>query len=203
MLISRRRRFVYAAFNKTASTSIEQALAPYGSRWARWRLRRRYARLKLPVVFKHARPVVLRDLLGEETWRSSFTFAFVRNPFDRLVSVYNYHREAKPREHPLASQLEFPEWVLAGGSGSMSRLMSEFVCDDDGNQVLDFVGRFEHLERDFAQVCARIGLSASLPRRNVSRHDHYSTYYSEAARREVERRFQRDLDMFGYTFEHP
>jgi len=203
MLISTRPPFVFCAFNKTGSTSIESALEPYNSKWRRWLLRRRYARLGQPVVFKHARPLVFRSLLGEKTWDRSFTFCFVRNPFARVVSEYYYQRQTIPDIHPLASQVGFEEWILAGGAGSFRRLMSEFVCDDEGRQILDFVGRFENLAEDFAEVCRRLGVNVSLPCLNPTRHAHYSEYYSDVARAEVERRFGPDLEMFGYSFERP
>lgn len=93
--------------------------------------------------------------------------------------------------------------MLKGGSGSTVRLMSEFICDEEGREIFDFVGRFETLDADFAAVCERLGLSARLPHNNVSAHRHYSVYYSDAARVAVEEMLGADLERFGYRFERP
>ena len=204
MLISSRPPFIFLAFNKTGTASIEQALLPLNDRLRRRLLRMRYERLGEPVVFKHARPQHIRDLVGEKTWQKSFTFCFVRNPFDRAVSVYHFHKQRVADRHPLASELGFEQWLLAGGDGSVMRLMSEFISDDEGTQIVDFVGRYENLTDDFARVVDRLGLhGVQLPKKNVTVHNHYSAYYTEVARAEIERRLGADLERFGYSFERP
>lgn len=187
--------------NKTGSTAIEHALADHDDRWARQLLRFRYSLGRPEVIFKHARPSDIRDIVGERLWDATFTFCFVRNPFDRLVSLYHYHQQRRADRHPLASALPFEEWLAAGGSGSAARSQVAFVTDDAGRQVVDYVGRFEHLEADFATVCDRIGIAARLDRVNSSAHRHWSTYYTPRARAIVEERFAEDLRHFGYGFE--
>ena len=46
---------------------------------------------------------------------------------------------------------------------------SEFLYDEDGNCLVDFVGRFESLQQDFDTVSRRIfGEPVTLPHRNES-----------------------------------
>lgn len=201
MILSNRKRFVFFAFNKTGSSSIERALGAYQSRIAtRW-LRVKYSHRGHPAIFKHASPLHVRPLLGERKWADYFKFCFVRNPFDRLVSLYFYHRQRIPTTHPLASQLTFDDWLLGGGAGSALRLMTDFVTDESGNLILDFIGRYENLASDFRTVCGQLGIKAELPYDNSTRRDHYSNYYSDRTRNEVERLFAEDLERFDYTFE--
>ncbi len=42
-----------------------------------------------------------------------------------------------------------------------------------------------------------------LPKKNVTVHDHYSTYYTDNARALIEQRLGADLERFGYRFERP
>ena len=202
MVVSHSKKFLFFAFNKTGSSSIEGALRPYESTAAHNWLRLRYTLEHNPVIFKHVRPLEIQRLMNRSKWDAYFKFCFVRNPFERLVSLYSYHRQGVPETHPLATKLTFEDWISAGGSGSAQRLMSEFVCDDAGKVIVDFIGRYEDLQSSFQTVCDRLDIEDRLPHLNRSRHAHYSTYYTDRARREVEQRFARDLEMFDYSFEH-
>jgi hypothetical protein len=44
----------------------------------------------------------------------------------------------------------------------------DFVCDEDGNTLVDFVGRYENLQDDFDFVCKKIDIyPVKLPKWNV------------------------------------
>ena len=87
-------------------------------------------------------------LATKEQFDSYFKFAFVRNPFARLVSEYRYRL--------LARKYDFNTWVMnelprPAWNDQYCHILPQydFVYDDDGRLVVDFVGRFEHLSRDF------------------------------------------------------
>ena len=67
--------------------------------------------------------------------------------------------------------------------------------------MVDFIGRFERLADDFHLICSRIGVSASLPKENVSRVKPYQEYYSEETKELVRRTFEPDISLFKYDFE--
>ncbi len=78
----------------------------------------------------------------------------------------------------------------------------QFILDDNGHLLVDFVGRFENLQDDFVYVCQRIGLPhLSLPHVNAShRRPDYRSYYNEYTKHLVEEYFRRDIELFGYSF---
>ena len=80
--------------------------------------------------------------------------------------------------------------------------MTSMIVDEDGASIVDFVGRFENLQADFAAVCDRIGLHRTgLPHENRSDgRKAYRDYYSEETRDIVARYFKRDIERFGYEF---
>lgn len=204
MLISDQKSFIFFAINKTASSSIQTALQPYQNTLFYYWLRLQY-KIRMstkPAVFKHARPMDIRELIDSRRWQTYWKFCFVRNPFDRLVSLYFYQKHiSRAARHPAATQLNFEQWLLSGGSGSARRSMNEFICDESAAPIVDFVGRYETLEQDFETICNHLAIEAKLPHMNRSRHTHYSVYYTDRARQEVERRFARDLEIFNYRFE--
>lgn len=135
-----------------------------------------------------------------------FTFAFVRNPWDRMVSAWkstNVSRKYADKE--FKSFLEFiftdkPNMLRA------SHILSYFdpsykLFDRDDRQVVDFIGRFEILQEGFDEVCRLIGATPrKLQHLNKSEHQAYSQYYDLESKEFVESRFSKDIEYFNYSF---
>ena len=200
MVISTEKKFIFFAFNKTGTTSIENVLGHYENRTKYLYLSCKYKFLKEPpVFFKHVRPWYIKQLMGDKAWGNYFTFSFVRNPWDRAVSLYFYHRKS-PEKWPLARG-DFASWVRGGGTGSARKSMSEFICDDKGKTIIDFIGKYENLEGDFIKVCNQIGLATSrLPHLNQSTAGDYHKYYTPETRDIVGSWSKADIEKFGYEF---
>ncbi len=60
--------------------------------------------------------------------------------------------------------------------------------------------RFENLEVDFQHICARLGISATLPKLNVSKSKRYQKFYSEKSIALVRKTFAPDIELFNYEF---
>lgn len=152
-----------------------------------------------------------------DRWARYFKFAFVRNPWDRFLSLYSYFANMAPghRWHQ-GPNIDVAEKVKRYGSfGRFCRgfctsgLDLDFhfwpqlfwIGDAQGNVLVDFVGRFEHLQADFDAVCARLGVGRTvLPRCNTSRHGHHAPYYDPTTARIVGALYRADVEQFGYRF---
>jgi hypothetical protein len=156
---------------------------------------------------QHLPAGVLRELLPEAVWNSYFKFAFVRNPWDLLVSMYHYlkshtatpgHQQRNPDMHELIRRSpDFDSYVRLYSLQLTD--MSALLCDDE-RELVDFVGRYERMEEDFASACRAIGIDIALPHVNRSEHAHYRDYYSAETKSIVSRLFARDIERFQYTF---
>lgn len=144
---------------------------------------------------QHLTASELRDLVGEE-FNNYFRFAFVRNPWERMVSIYFYHRKVTGE---IAS---FPEFLKRAEGHRKNHLVPqhEFVFDKDGNRLVDFVGRFERMPDDFSKVCAALKIERELPHLNAATIGDYRSYYDDAARRIIERVYGEDIERFSYAF---
>lgn len=160
-------------------------------------------------------------LSGEE-FRSLFKFAFVRNPWARLVSEYRYRHYDRRRS--------FREFVTTGlptrdaYSDFYRHIMPqyEFLHDADGELLVDYVGRFETLQNDFDTVCSRLGITEStlphvnssgvrpgilgrvknwIPRRTGSPGMPFRSYYDEELVEIVGEIYAKDISTFGYRFD--
>lgn len=211
MLISYRHDFLFFHVYKVAGTSMRRALEPFAHRpetrpvnrlLARsgWKHGLPLHRWRVPPVHSKAREA--RAWLPRAIWEGFFKFAFVRNPWDWQVSLYHYMLgKASHKQHRLMQGLESFEEYIEWRVREDRHLQSEFVTNEGGRIIVDFVGRFERLGEDFGHVCRVVGIDAELPHVNPSRHDDYRTYYSERARRLVAEHFAEDIERFGYRFE--
>jgi hypothetical protein len=148
-----------------------------------------------------------------------FKFAFVRNPWDRLVSCYMSKivhggtgmKMGKYGEVTLRSDMSFGEFVEAvcrvpdEVADPHFRSQHVTICDDGpGKAVLaDFVGRFENLEEDFGVVAQKIGLRAGLSHTNKSENTNslsYRDFYDDRLAKMVGERYREDADLFDYSF---
>jgi hypothetical protein len=192
MLLSLRHKFIFIHIYKAAGTSVTHALRPF-SREPLLRPR------TVPRLPDHITAAELRDTIGD-LFDRCFKFTFVRNPWDWQVSLYHYMRQTRKHpQHQLVRGMSFDDYIRWRVTED-KHLQKEFVTDAEGKTIVDFIGRFEILESDFAAVCARIGISASLPHRNPSRHADYRTYYDDATRELIATHFREDIEMFGYAF---
>ncbi len=211
MLISYSHQFLFIHVYKVAGTSIRRALAPFAHRPEQKLVNRMLRKLGrdsgLPLsryrVFPpHAKARELQARLPADVFTDFFKFAFVRNPWDWQVSLYHYMLQKDTHgQNPLVEAFEsfdaYVEWRVSEDLW----LQKEFVTDERGRLLVDFVGRFERLEGDFGRVCRKLGIETELPYVNPSSHRDYRTYYSAHSRRLIEEHFAEDIELFEYEFD--
>jgi hypothetical protein len=218
MLISYSHQFLFIHVGKTGGMSMREVLKQYAQEPERFKIRR-------PAKMNSDRPNPLytvwetlllhakaRDVQKEvppEIFESFFKFAFVRNPWDLMVSMYHFilRDPAVPRHEQVkaAGSFEgFVDWVRATADPfpkGITKLQSEMLTDEQGRLLVDYIGHYEQLEEDFADVARRVGIADRLPHLNRSQHKDYRSYYSDRTRELVGECFKTDIDLFGYTFD--
>lgn len=159
-------------------------------------------------------------LMGLDHWNQYFSFGFVRNPWDRLVSWYTMIQETPPPGkiklwgYVHQNALNFEEFIVNCTDTvteerdgylyrkSFVRPQYQYFTDKSGEKAVSFIGKFENLQDDFNAVLSRAGLNPiTLPRLNTTRTKDYKTCYSDRTRALVAERFARDIEYFGYTFD--
>jgi hypothetical protein len=73
-----------------------------------------------------------------------------------------------------------------------------FLQDAEGRQLVDFVGRFERLEQDYASIMERLGLDVGLPHLNRTAGRDYQTWYTAESAAAVVRLWAVDFRTLGY-----
>lgn len=96
-------------------------------------------------------PAWLVKAFLRDQWNTFFKFAFVRNPWDLTVSRFHWDRFMN--RHCFD---DFGLWVRQRNTWHWDILHQ--YTHINGKPALDFVGRYETLENDFAYVCEKTGL---------------------------------------------
>jgi hypothetical protein len=206
MLISESKSFLFVHVQKTAGTSLADILAPHALQPMDGRLNKLASDLGLVRDWrkfhfrKHANLRKAQSVLPASVYDGMFKFAFVRNPWERLVSWYQYVQKTPAHEdcRPGEAFADFARRFL----DKPRRAQWWMIEDRSGGMGLDFVGRFENLNEDIAQICSRIGITPqALPHRNKMASKDYRTFYDQALARAVEKTWAREIDAFGYCFD--
>ena len=205
MIVSHRHRFIFFAVPRTGTHAIRTALGPVLGD-DDWQQQSLTEQVRLPVAalarFNHGHLTMqqIQASLPPRVWRDYFKFAFVRNPFDRFVSVCAMLNKRNPgyrgRETAFMKRAltvpRFRQRVLV-------RPQVDMLVDESGEVGMNYVGRYEALQQGFGEVCRQIGIAEiDLERSNVSEHDAYASYYDDELLANVTAFYRRDFEMLGY-----
>jgi hypothetical protein len=144
-------------------------------------------------------------------YQKYFSFTFVRNPWDLMVSCYFWWTQRTLSKHALKSRTEFGKYLKEKGfdyfiRSKQSSCINECCHINQGqsywiNNKIDFIGRFENLQEDFNIACDKIGIpQRELPHKNKTKHKHYTEYYDEETKSIVAEKYAKDIEYFGYKF---
>ncbi|MEG3641223.1 sulfotransferase family 2 domain-containing protein [Magnetococcus sp. PR-3] len=168
MILSTQKKFIFIHNYKTAGTSMERVLAPYGhlqSTSFYRRLRTGLDNRKILPSWRHrfyTRMIKAPDLqchIPPSVWHDYFSFGFVRNPFDRHVSLYHFSQAcADMRSHEVVKAIPtfkaYIQQLLEHPDFQSSRYVyqKDSFFDNEDKQQVNFVGYFENLVEDFSYV---------------------------------------------------
>jgi len=137
-----------------------------------------------------------------------FKFAFVRNPWDRLVSGWKNRIAGKIAQGPkwygtisknFDGLIDFLETLDLTQCDPHFRLQTCLIP----LEAVDFLGRFETFDSDFKKVLAQLDIKSAikLHRKNATKNRHpYQHYYTPELRDRVAKLYQQDIEALGYEF---
>lgn len=220
---------------KCAGQSVEQTfLSSLGLRWETRAplLMRPNDRPELGpprLAHLHAVDYVRYKYMSELQFSKYGKFCFVRNPWDRTVSFYKYLRYQRYCDFNYFVKRILCQTLVRDQKWFYGP-QADFFLNEDGNVVVDYIGRFETLEEDFQTVRQMFNLPlADLPHVNKSRSEawlpvfsvknvpyfafywltgkrirnaaDYRDFYDEESKRVVARIYEKDIDFLKYTFD--
>jgi hypothetical protein len=209
MPISHKHKVVFVHIPKTGGTSIESALGILGID------NKGSSKPNKDILFGKYKGKALQHLSIREikkiknTPSDYFTFSFVRNPYDRIVSEFFWRRQTIGI---INKNMTFKEFLFKIVIPKRERMLSydlrddhfydqlDFLTDENGEIIVDFIGRFENLENDFNKVCQICKINTKLPLILKSQRKDYKFYYDKETIDIVTKLYKKDIKTFNYKF---
>ena len=189
-----RSRTIFIHIPKTAGVSLVKAI--YGD-----------------VTLSGHRSVYFHSIVLKPDKTKYFSFSFVRNPYDRLYSAYVFLSEGGINSHDklafatyLSRFKDFEDFVLNGLDKEMIFKITHFIpqyeylCDKNGNVLVDFLGRFESLYDDVNHLSIKLGKNIKLCHYNRTEKRKYTNSYTQEMIDKVHRIYEKDIAIFEYSF---
>jgi len=194
MPVSHKYNAIFIHIPKTGGSSIAKSMGLYGNKSIRsaWGNRRQHFTMS---------ELLQEGCITEEEKEQYFKFSFVRNPFDRMVSLYLYQNRGVKKPN-------FPKYIYSTFKRIKNctekrlfyfRKQSDYLFYNEVC-VVDFIGRFESIKTDFKKISNRLNIIFKLPHLKKSKRKHYRTYYDIGSRKIVKQFYEADLEKFGYSY---
>jgi len=156
-------------------------------------------------IAKHYTALTIRQFLPPEIWDNAYKFAFVRNPWDRLYSHYQYRKKRNKLRKGTFQDLSFAEWVQENipekAPGNLQP-QYQWISDENGVSIVDFIGRFDRLATDFERLCHEVDLPI-LPLAHLNQSADrapYRSVYEQTTLERVSTFYAQDAVRFGFVY---
>ncbi len=192
---------------KNAGTAIENVALQNGIFWGWWDPGPRAGRAgsHCPCSAVHTLP---QDLT-RNVYKDGPTFAVVRNPYDRIVSEYNYRCRCGGMEEPSKSGLnQFVATALAKPEEEMRLLFDchlvpqyAYLRNKDGTSNVTDIVRCETLDKDLTRIGRKYNLAflqSPIPHKNKSPITVTSQDLNAASIMLVNQYYKKDFEQLGY-----
>lgn len=167
MLIGDKKKFVFVANTKTASTSIEKVLKPHAEIHHAGTSARKHAPLRrLPGLY----PEIFGGKFGSPEMNRFFIFGVMRDPIDWIGSWFRYRKGNPEVDSPLPADMSFEEFWARRDWNVMRRdgtrfLQRHLFCGPEGRVLADVIIPYERLNEIFGEICDGLGVESDLPRK--------------------------------------
>tara|TARA_Y100000592_G_scaffold18799_1_gene28762 strand:- start:17048 stop:17638 length:591 start_codon:yes stop_codon:yes gene_type:complete len=155
------------------------------------------------------------EKIKDQSLDDYFKCAFVRNPWDRFVSLYFYFYNMKPDhfayqyDQPCVERIQpyktFEDFCMnfeEFNHGKFHFFSQSLWTHSNKVCFVDFIGRYENLQNDLGKLESMLSLDVSkLPHKNKSNHLPYQKYYNSKTIDIVGNLYKEDIENFNYDFE--
>jgi len=206
MLISDSHQFIFVHIRKSAGNSFRDVLTPLSNpipkdlkskiKSRMLHLEGNYQKYSLRA---HSPILEIKKIMPPALFDNYFKFAFVRHPFTRLASEYEYVKsQTEHGRHNKVSKMSFQQYITYQSQRFDAHQINMLV-DENDQVVMDFIGKFESIHDDWLHVCKELQISVpKLNHKNRATKVNKNDYINDENKALVAKLWKRDIDAFGY-----
>lgn len=170
---------------KTGGTSIEKAICGFDC----WNVNPKE---------KHITPDEAIEIYGKSIWDTYIKFTVVRNPWDRILSLWNWVKYNRLWKEFKEVNL-FSDYVNNYQDNSPAY---SFWWGDWQDVGYDYIIEFKNIQRDILPVFKKLGVDSELPHMNKYEKidTDFSKCYDENSIRFIAEKYPKLISTFGYKF---
>ncbi|TRZ44988.1 sulfotransferase family 2 domain-containing protein [Robertkochia solimangrovi] len=214
MPIDREKQLIFVHIPKVAGTSIEKAFNMYGDHFnsSFENAFGQYSHENETYALQHISIFQLEKLgiLQGDKLKKFYSFCFVRNPWDRAVSDFKWHRSVRNKNFKFRAYLK--EALNITQQYEKNRTInytnchyvpqSWYIYDSEGVKGVDFIGKYESLEKDINFIMTQHKMEeVSLTNSNQGKAIPYVFYFLDIRNIFlISKIYREDIKNFNYTF---
>jgi hypothetical protein len=204
-MISHINKFIYIDICKTAGTSITKSLKSLSNE--------QFEKFEYSHTFSRSgKHHSISNILGGITCTkitphmidSYFKFTFVRNPYDRIVSLYEWGQALDKYDKIPFKQFvkNIKDNVYDDFNKARYVPMVNWLTDPrDGKIKVDFVGRYENINEDFLALSKILNIDSKLTHVNKTSRKPILDYYDDDVIKWVYDLYKKDFEVFDYNID--
>lgn len=211
MRISHKNKFIFFSNPKTGSESLREMLTPYSDI-----LDVTYKETtKENPFYSHISPLEVKKIFTDKglDFDEYYKIVCTRNPFNRLVSLYEMIFRKWPVKPPFDIWLKSTRTKGKGGGGKNydrwrmygTYSLKNYVSDDDGIILVDKIICLENFNEEIPKLFETLNIDLptdfEVVKKNVrKRKKSVVDYYSEKSKKIIYKRYKWELEEFNYSF---
>lgn len=147
---------------------------------------------------QHLIPNLIEKYLGKDIYNTYFKFSFVRNPYDRVKSEFFWRQ----RIGDINIDTDFKKWVFNFYSkidNDHKLPQYKYIFNDNGDKVVDFLGRVENMNIDFTKLLDTINYPKKEPllKENINKNKK-NVIIDQETKEKIIDIYNEDFKLLGY-----
>ena len=188
-----KRKFIFIHIPRTGGGSLEKSIGLAGGNGKEW------GGIKLG-NYRNGHSKL--SWYPHEMVMSFFKFSIIRNPWDRVFSIYKWERKninSNDFKIWLTNRINCKDETRIWHSGFLNQI--DYITYEN-NICIDYLMRFERLEKDFSKLKKEYPhiVVNSLPHTHKTAVLNYKNFYDEDTYNIINNLFKKDINFFDYKF---
>lgn len=187
MIISHKHKFICIDPPKTGTNYRQNLLWNYGDHISE---------------LQHANLIEVKNFFQGYNLEDYFVFAFVRNPWRRYFSWFNFLHRETPRDQISPQEFDILIKTMSNENHLKISKPQSFWFMHEGNINVDFIGSLENMTKDMSYIFKNIGLSIEFPKKPVLQSNYKLDFHNAYNQQLIDLVAQKEksvIDLKGYT----